>query len=123
MIESRDGGRSFSRPPVPSSVLASLPYEYKPGMRRGGISVPKAVGNPEDGKVYVFATYVDRNRDVRVGQCLFRGAGNSVAGWEMWDGSGSIQGTGPSRSKAQCDVRPRSARPTADRLAARKVLG
>jgi hypothetical protein len=88
MIESRDGGRSFSRPPVPSSVLASLPYEYKPGMRRGGISVPKAVGNPEDGKVYVFATYVDRNRDVRVGQCLFRGAGDSVAGWEMWDGSG-----------------------------------
>ena len=87
MIESRDGGRSFNRPPVPSSVLISLPYEYKPGMRRGGVSVPKAVGNPKDGKVYVFASYVDRNTGARIGQCVFRNAGTELTGWEMWSGN------------------------------------
>jgi hypothetical protein len=87
MIESRDGGHSFSRPPMPASVLISLPYEYKPGMRRGGVSLPKVVGNPADGKVYVFASYADRNTGARIGQCVFRGTGTQLGGWEAWDGS------------------------------------
>ena len=80
IIESHDGGHTFVRPAASANVLASLPYPYKPGLRRAGVSVPKVVGNPVDGKVYVFASYSDRNEGARIGQCLFRGVATELTG-------------------------------------------
>lgn len=86
LVTSEDGGRTFSRPAPAANVLMSLPTPFKEGAKRSGVVLPKVVGNPEDGKVYVFGTFVDRNRRGRGGQCLVRGSGSSIADWERWDG-------------------------------------
>jgi hypothetical protein len=86
LVTSEDGGRTFSRPPPAENVLLSLPRPFREGAKRSGVVLPKVVGNPKDGKVYVFGTFVDRNRRGRGGQCLLRGSGESVGDWERWDG-------------------------------------
>jgi hypothetical protein len=86
LIESSDGGQSFKRPPPPANVVLSLPYAYTPHMKRAGVFMPKIVDG-QDGKVYVFATFVDRQRDIAIGQCVARSDGNSSGGWEVWTGS------------------------------------
>jgi hypothetical protein len=85
LVKSEDGGRTFARPPAPANVLMSLPWRFTPGRKRAGVGGPKVVGNPADGKVYVFATSGDRSRGIRGGQCLVRGSG-AGGDWEMWDG-------------------------------------
>jgi len=87
MVESHDGGVSFSHPNATTSVLLALPYRFQEGLKRAGAASPKVVSNPKDGMVYVLANYVDRNQDIRVGQCLMRGNGTGLTGWRMWNGA------------------------------------
>jgi hypothetical protein len=86
IVESSDGGQSFKRPQSPANVVLSLPYPYAAHMKRAGVFMPKVVGG-QDGKVYVFASFADRNRDIALGQCVARGTGDSTGGWEVWNGS------------------------------------
>jgi hypothetical protein len=86
LVISTDGGKTFKRPEPPANVVLSLPYPYAPKMKRAGVFMPKVVGG-QDGNTYVFATYGDRNRDSKPGQCLARGSGESAGNWEIWNGN------------------------------------
>lgn len=86
LIKSEDGGRTFARPPAPANVLLSMPWRFTPGRLRAGATGPKVVGNPDDGRAYVLATFFDRTAGVQGGQCLLRGSGASLDDWELWDG-------------------------------------
>jgi hypothetical protein len=86
LVVSRDGGHSFETPSAPDNVLASLPFKFATGRKRAGATAPKVVGNPHDGMTYVMINYLDRNRDIRAGQCLLRGSAREFNDWRAWDG-------------------------------------
>lgn len=88
LVVSKDGGRTFGRLPPPDNVVAALPYKFSPEMLRAGLGAPKVVGDPRDGSLYIFSTFLDRNRRVKAGQCVVRALGQKQGVWRTWDGKG-----------------------------------
>lgn len=86
LVVSTDGGKTFTRPDPPGNVILTLPYPYATDMKQAGVFMPKVVGG-QDGNVYVLATYGDRNRSNKPGQCLARGSAEHVGKWEVWTGA------------------------------------
>jgi hypothetical protein len=86
---SRDGGRTYARPPVSSRLIATVPYQYEPGTGPYGIFQPSnVVRNEADGYYYVLVRgelYKDQPR----GTCLLRTRDLSRPdSWRAWDGDG-----------------------------------
>jgi len=94
IVESNDGGRTFLRRAAPGSVVAALPYPFRGGLKRAGISAPKALRNPRDGLLYAMVTFVDRNRGIGASQCLLRASPQNPMEWLAWDGGGFSQHIG-----------------------------
>ena len=85
LVVSSDDGRSFKRAPG-DDVIAALPYRFKPGAKRAGVSSPKVVGDPNGEYLYLFVTFMDRNRGIRTNECLLRAAVREPTKWLGWDG-------------------------------------
>lgn len=85
---STDGGRSFSRPPGASALVATLPYRYQPDAGQ-----PFGLFNPSnivasDGWYYAFA-FAQSYKSQRAGNCLLRTDRlDQPTAWRAWDGSG-----------------------------------
>jgi hypothetical protein len=94
IVESNDGGRTFSRPAAPGSVIAALPYPFQAGLKRAGTGSPKALMNPRDGFLYVMVTFVDRSRGIGASQCLLRASPQNPVRWLAWDGGEFSQDIG-----------------------------
>lgn len=85
LIESTDGGFTFTTPDVPENVIAALPRRFSVDSRRAGINTPKVVGG-RDNYVYILVNFLDRDRNITAGQCLLRGSGESLNDWRGWNG-------------------------------------
>jgi hypothetical protein len=87
-VRSDDGGRTFVRPPAPRNLVISLPFEYKPGMRRAGVGMPKVVRfGPY---LFLLASYGNRALTGPGGQCLLRAPAAAPEKWEVWTGAGFV---------------------------------
>jgi len=115
MVVSTDGGRTYTRPSAPENVALALPWPYRSGRRREGVFMPKVVGDPRSGNAYVLASRVDRNRNLRVAQCLLKSDASFPPRWRVWNGRDFVQtGPGPYACRGAC---PDTAEPCAPVLA------
>lgn len=111
LVTSSDGGFSFTDPPSPYNVVATLQDKYRAGAKRAGLTSPKVIENPKDGYVYVMVDRVDRNRRMRASQCLLRGRGDKLDVWKGWNGEGFTLNLGSPYIKKQ---RPNDCKPVLD---------
>lgn len=85
---STDGGASYTRPPIPSQLVAALPYHFVPSEGRVGYYAPSNIIE-KDGFYYslilVSATY----KQQKSGVCLMRTQNLAdPKSWRAWDGTG-----------------------------------
>lgn len=86
LVTSRDGGRTFQRPPQGQNVLAAPPARYQPGVGRVSASAPKLIRRGD--YLYTMVASADRNRGRPGVQCLLRASVSSPLVWRAWDGRG-----------------------------------
>jgi hypothetical protein len=100
---SRDGGRTFTRPPPPLRLVATVPYQYEPGTGPYGLFEPSnVVFNRKDGYFYALL-HAERHSDQSAGVCAIRTRTLSRPdSWRGWDGDGfSVQFVDPYTSPPQ----------------------
>jgi hypothetical protein len=90
--QSTDGGKTFTQPPGPDHLVASLPYRYEPDWGMQGIWQPSnIVKSPKDGYNYALIQ-VDINRPGErwiQGTCVMRTKTlDDPKSWRAWDGEG-----------------------------------
>jgi hypothetical protein len=84
---SSDGGRTFTRPPAPQRLVATVPYTYEPGAGPYGLFQPSnIVYNRKDGYYYALL-HAQRFNDQQAGVCTIRTRTLSRPdSWRAWDG-------------------------------------
>ena len=83
-IVSQDGGKTFVRPEK-DAVILSPPVRYKDFQKRRGTFLPKIVSSPKGGTVYALISRTDRNKGVRIGQCLMKSSDKMLASWQIFE--------------------------------------
>jgi len=87
LVESRDGGYTFSSPSGKSQPVAVLPYRFSTDMRRAGPHSPtNIVRNPEDRYYYVMFQ-ASAYRDQARGTCVMRTTDLKKGQWLAWGGN------------------------------------
>lgn len=86
---SRDAGRTYTQPPPPTQLVATVPYTYEPGAGPYGLFQPSnVIRNEKDGYYYVLVR-AQRYKAQPGGVCLLRTQDLSRPdSWRAWDGSG-----------------------------------
>jgi hypothetical protein len=90
---STDGGETFTQPPSPDHLVATLPYRYSPDWGFIGIWQPSdIVFNPADGYYYVMVQHEYGTASVSTrlqGTCVLRTDDLAdPTSWRSWDGEG-----------------------------------
>ncbi len=91
---STDGGQTYTRPPSPDHLVATLPYRYTPDWGFIGMWQPSnIVHNPRDGYYYVMIQHEFGTRsdveDRLQGSCVLRTQTLAdPTSWRAWDGTG-----------------------------------
>jgi hypothetical protein len=90
---STDGGQTYTQPPAPNHLVATLPFRYTPDWGSIGIWQPSnIVHNPNDGYFYVLvqSEYATANVNTRQqGTCALRTDNlPDPTSWRAWDGEG-----------------------------------
>lgn len=85
-VKSTDGGRTFNRPEAPGNLVLTVPFEYRPKMRRAGVGMPKLVRRGD--WLWMLASYHNRAVPGAGGQCLLRAPAARPERWEVWTGRG-----------------------------------
>jgi hypothetical protein len=86
--KSTNGGDSYTSPPSPTHLVASLPYPYEPDGGRFGVFGPSNIIE-KDGFYYATVLISAGYREQRPGVCLMRTKDVSdPASWRAWDGAG-----------------------------------
>jgi hypothetical protein len=89
---STDKGKSFSQPPAPNHVLATVPYPYDADWMRALWQPSNIVKNPNDGYYYALIQRDEHSSNGSFnisGMCVMRTQTLEEPGsWRAWDGAG-----------------------------------
>ena len=85
---STDGGASYTRPPIPSHLIAALPYHFSPSEGRVGYFAPSNIIE-KDGFYYSLVLVSLEYKRQKGGVCLMRTQDpGDPKSWRAWDGNG-----------------------------------
>jgi hypothetical protein len=89
---STDGGKTYTQPPDPHHLLATLPYQYQPEAMRALWQPSNIVKNPNDGYYYLLVQRDEHgpaaSSNVQ-GTCVLRTTTlDEPTSWRAWDGAG-----------------------------------
>jgi hypothetical protein len=88
---SDDGGKTFTFPPPPQNLLASVPYQYDPAApSHYGYFEPSNIVRGDDGHFYFMHFSAFPYQSQAYGSCLMRSSSvdPGAANWTAWDGTG-----------------------------------
>jgi hypothetical protein len=84
---STDQGASYTNPPFPDNVVATIPYRYVPESGRNGVFSPSNIVE-RNGYFYAMLLISEPVERQRQGACLMRTKTPSdAASWRAWDGA------------------------------------
>ena len=91
-VVSSDGGKTYVKPPNPTHLVATSPYQYDPDAMRALWEPSNIVQNPNDGYYYMLVQrdeHVLSDSNALQGMCVMRTKTlDNPASWRAWDGQG-----------------------------------
>jgi hypothetical protein len=89
LARSTDGGRTFTQPPSPRNLVATVPYRYEPDRPPYGLFQPSNIVHRPDDRHFYAVMQAEPFRAQRAGTCVMRTPRlDRPDAWRAWDGEG-----------------------------------